>query len=51
MCYLLYLMFPCDFDVMESLESLEELGVSRSLLVVQLFNLGRVHNDLIPMTP
>ena len=26
MGYLLYLIFRCDFDVMENLESLEELG-------------------------
>ena len=26
MSHLLYLMFRCDFDVMESLENLEELG-------------------------
>ena len=26
MCHLLYLMFRCDFDVMENLESLEKFG-------------------------
>ena len=29
MSHLLYLMFRCDFDVMESLENWEEFGVSK----------------------
>jgi hypothetical protein len=32
MDHLLYLMFRCDFDVMESLESWEEFGVSKHTL-------------------
>ena len=42
MGHLLYLMFRCDFDVMESLENLEEFGDLNTPVVVVSCLLGQV---------